>query len=130
MEILFKRENMMLPNYKIILFGFLMMTLLQSIDSKPVKNGLEIDIERVLSHLMKEIEDHGSANNLLNGLKNSDDDSNQFIIKSDIVKNFPTMFKKSWNLPVKSLKWYAQNSAGKSNEPQEMYDQLVGAFHK
>ena len=37
-------------------------------------------------------------------------------------------FKKSWNLPIESLKWYSQNSA-KSNAPQEMYDQLVGAFH-
>ena len=37
-------------------------------------------------------------------------------------------FKKSWNLPIESLKWYSQNTR-KSNAPQEMYDQLIGAFH-
>jgi hypothetical protein len=31
-------------------------------------------------------------------------------------------------LPMKSLKWYAQNTA-KSKAPQEMYDQLAGAMY-
>ena len=47
--------------------------------------------------------------------------NNQFFLNSD-SKNVK-LLKKSWNLPIKSLKWNAKYAL-KINEPQQLFEQL------
>ena len=52
-----------------------------------------------------------------------------FETKKEYLKNVPENFdKKSWNIPLQSLKWYAQSRI-KSNKPQMMYEMLHRLLH-
>jgi hypothetical protein len=120
----------MLLRFESILFVLIITTLIQMKQARSIQKEDETKVENIES-------EREELNQLLNLLKIEiikklieNEDSKMVEIKRGLYEDYPIKkgFKKSWNLPIESLKWYSQNSA-KSNAPQEMYDQLVGAFH-